>query len=239
MNTNQRRRLVLMPGLDGTGKLFAPLIPLLQPHFDLTVVTYPDLGSFNEYIDCAQGQLPEEPGYSLVAESFSGPVALALMARWSGQIGPSVLCATFARSPLASFTALAGSVPEQMFSIGALSEYFLDVDEVENEDFSETQPLPMNVMDQIDGILLKRRITAFSRIDVSALLPQIETPVLYLNALRDRILSRNDAIMMQQSLSHFECLDIDGPHLLLQARPQQCAELIYKHVMSASHTGSE
>ncbi|MDH3763357.1 MAG: alpha/beta hydrolase [Gammaproteobacteria bacterium] len=228
-----------MPGLDGTGKLFAPLIPLLQPHFDLNVVTYPDLGSFNEYIDCAQGQLPEEPGYSLVAESFSGPVALALMARWSSQIGPSVLCATFARSPLAAFTALAGTVPEQMFSIGALSEFFLDVDEVENEDFSETQPLPMNVMDQIDGILLKRRITAFSRIDVSALLPQIEAPILYLNALRDRILSRNDAIMMQQSLSHFERVDIDGPHLLLQARPRECAELIHKHVMSTSNIGRD
>ena len=228
-----------MPGLDGTGKLFAPLIPLLQPHFDLNVVTYPDLGSFNEYIDCAQGQLPEEPGYSLVAESFSGPVALALMARWSGQIGPSVLCATFARSPLASLTAMAGYVPEQMFSIGALSEFCLDVDEVENEDFSETQPLPMNVMDQIDGILLKHRIAAFSRIDVSALLPQIEVPILYLNALSDRILSRNDAMMMQQNLANFERVDIDGPHLLLQARPRECAELIYKHVMSATHSGSE
>jgi pimeloyl-ACP methyl ester carboxylesterase len=224
-----------MPGLDGTGKLFAPLIPLLQPHFDLTVVTYPDLDSFNEYVDCAQGQLPEEPGYSLVAESFSGPVALALMARWPGQIGPSVLCATFARSPLASLTAMAGYVPEQMFSIGALSEFCLDVDEVEDEDFSETQPLPMNIMDQIDGILLKHRITAFSRIDVSALLPHIEVPILYLNALRDRILSKNDAIMMQQSLPHFERIDIDGPHLLLQTQPQQCAELISKHVMSTAN----
>jgi pimeloyl-ACP methyl ester carboxylesterase len=120
-----------------------------------------------------------------------------------------------------------------------LSEFFLDVDEVENEDFSETQPLPMNVMDQIDGILLKHRIAAFSRIDVSALLPQIEVPILYLNALSDRILSRNDAMMMQQNLANFERVDIDGPHLLLQARPRECAELIYKHVMSTSNIGRD
>lgn len=228
-----------MPGLDGTGKLFAPIIPWLQPLFDLTVVTYPDLDSFNEYVDCAQGQLPDEPGYSLIAESFSGPVALALMARWPAQIGPSILCATFARSPLPAFTSMESHVPEQMFSIGALSEFYLDVDEVEDEDFSETQPLPINVMEQIDGILLKRRIAAFSRIDVSALLPQIEVPILYLNALRDRILSENDAIMMQQNLTNFERVDVDGPHLLLQARPQQCAELIYKHVMFAGNSDSE
>jgi hypothetical protein len=35
-----------MPGLDGTGKLFAPIIPFLQPHFNLVIVTYPDLDSF-------------------------------------------------------------------------------------------------------------------------------------------------------------------------------------------------
>jgi pimeloyl-ACP methyl ester carboxylesterase len=228
-----------MPGLDGTGKLFAPIIPLLQPHFDLTVVTYPDLGSFNEYVDCAQGQLPDEPGYSLVAESFSGPVALTLLARRAGQTGPSVLCSTFARSPLATFTRMASHVPEQMFSIGALSEFYLDVDDVADEDFSETQPLPINVMEQIDGVLLKRRISVFSRIDVSALLPQIEIPILYLHAKLDRVLSENDAVMMQQNLPNFSRTDIDGPHLLLQSRPQQCAELIYKHLMSANSSVSE
>ena len=86
-----------MPGLDGTGKLFAPIIPLLEQHFDLTIVTYPDLDSFSDYIDCAQRQLPETPGFSLLAESFSGPVAMTLMARLPDQIGASVLSSTFAR----------------------------------------------------------------------------------------------------------------------------------------------
>ena len=48
------KTLVLMPGLDGTGRLFEPVIPLLEQQFRLTVVTYPNLNSFNDYINCAR-----------------------------------------------------------------------------------------------------------------------------------------------------------------------------------------
>ena len=230
---NQRRTLVLMPGLDGTGKLFAPIIPLIEPHFDLVIVTYPDLDSFSDYVECAQNQLPERPGFSLLAESFSGPVALALMAQRREQIGASVLSTTFARSPLPSLTRMAKYVPEKTFSIGALNEFCLDVYAIDNQDFSETQPLPLNVTEQLDGTVLKHRISVLSRIDVSALLSSIEVPILYLRAVRDRIVSEHDAIMLQQYLPDIDRVDIDGPHLLLQTRPQRCAELIFKHIQSS------
>jgi pimeloyl-ACP methyl ester carboxylesterase len=225
-----------MPGLDGTGKLFAPIIPLLKPQFDLLFVTYPDLNSFADYIDCAQSQLPDAPGFSLLAESFSGPVAMALLAQHPEPVGPSVIAASFVRSPLTTLTRMANYIPDQMFSIGALSDFCLDVNEVENEDFSETQPLPLNVTEQIDGELLKHRISVFSRIDVSALLPEVRVPILYLHALRDRITSDHDAQMMQNFLPDVNRVDIDGPHLLLQNQPQLCAELIIKHIKPANQS---
>ena len=227
---NQRRRLVLLPGLDGTGKLYAPMVPYLEPHFEMTFVTYPDLDSFADYIVCAQNQLPATPGFSLVAESFSGPVAMALMVHQPEEIGPSVLASTFARSPLATLTRMANSVPADIFSIGALKEFCMDVYASDEEDNSETQPLPLNVSEQLDGTLLKHRISVFSRIDVSALLPNIQAPILQLHGLRDRIVSENDAEMIQSSLPNVERVDIDAPHLLLQTRPQQCSQLIYRHI---------
>ncbi len=220
----------MLPGLDGTGKLFSPIIPHLEAHFDLTIVTYPDLGSFNDYVDSARNQLPESSAISLLAESLSGPIAISLMAQRAGQFGSAILSSTFARSPLAAMTHLAKHVPQQMFSIGALSDFYLDVDAEENQDFSETQPLPLNVMDQVDGVVLRHRIEVMSRIDVSALLPQIDVPVLYLRAKRDRIVSDSDAEMIQQNLPKVARINLDAPHLLLQTRPQECADLIIKHV---------
>jgi len=231
---NEDHTLVLMPGLDGTGKLFAPIIPLLKPYFRLQIITYPDLDKFNDYVDCALSQLPTASEYSLIAESFSGPVALALMAHRPDMIGPSVLSSTFARSPLAELTRMSNYIPDQMFSIGALGQFILDVYEVEDEDFSETQPLPLNVTEQLDGVLLKNRIGALSRIDISALLPGIEVPILYLRGIQDRIVSENDAVVLQTHLPNIRRVDFDAPHLLLQTRPQESAELILQHVRQAA-----
>ena len=230
----QRPTLVLLPGLDGTGRLFEPIIPLLRPLFEVVVVTYPDLDSFSDYVECAKRQLPSTPGFSLVAESLSGPVALALMAERNNQIGPSVLAATFARSPLAELTRMANYIPEHMFSIGALNDFCMDVYTMDAEDMSETQPLPINVTEQLDGTLLKNRISIMSRIDVSALLPEIKIPILYLQAQRDNIVSGSHAIMLQQSLADFNVASIDAPHLVLQTQPKRCVELIYKHIQTGT-----
>jgi len=78
--------------------------------------------------------------------------------------------------------------------------------------------------------LLKNRISAMSRIDISALLPGIEVPILYLRGMQDRIVSESDAVMLQNNLPCIDRVDIDAPHLLLQTRPQQCADLIIQHV---------
>ncbi len=224
------KTLVLMPGLDGTGRLFEPVIPLLEKHFRLAVVTYPDLDSFNDYINCARSQLPAEPGYSILAESFSGPVALALMTQLGDQIGPSVLSATFARSPLQALTRLAAIVPSQMFSIGTLNEYCLDVFAYSGTDDTDTKPLAVDITKQLDGALLQHRITVLSRIDITALLPEIEVPLLYLRATRDRVVSESHAAMLQRNLPHMQRVDIDAPHLLLQTRPRECCEQIFRHL---------
>ena len=145
----------------------------------------------------------------------------------------SALAQASASTPQTSaLTRMANYVPEQVFSIGALSEFCLDVYDIEDEDFSETQPLPLNVMEQLDGVLLKQRISVLSRIDISALLPDIEVPILYLRAVQDRIVAESDAQMIQNYLPDVERVDIDAPHLLLQTRPQQCAELIINYIQS-------
>ena len=225
----QRPTLVLMPGLDGTGRLFEPIIPLLEPQFNLKVVTYPDLGSFNDYVDCAYRQLPQTPGYSLLAESFSGPVALALLSQLQDQIGPSVLCSTFCRSPLQTLTQMASQIPDQMFSLGALASFCFDVDDMQDEDFTDTQPIPLNVTSQLDGAVLKHRISVLSRINVSAMLPDIRTSILFLQGTHDKIVPDSHAQMISQLLPNVHQVNLDGPHMLLQTHPHLCVDLIINH----------
>src|SRR5687767_13530285 len=95
--------LVLLPGFDGTGKLFGPLQAALGTDVVSRTVRYDAERSLEDYIDTVTRILPQENAV-LVAESFSGPVALSLLARHPTRIKCAVLCATFAVSPFRSLT---------------------------------------------------------------------------------------------------------------------------------------
>lgn len=93
--------LVLLPGLDGTGGLFAPLLNVMPAGVIRRVISYPpsERLSYDALLGLIEGQLREEPGVVLVAESFSGPLALRYASEHLGRVRAVVLCASFVRSP--------------------------------------------------------------------------------------------------------------------------------------------
>lgn len=88
--------LVLLPGLDGSGELFAPLVAKLAETVDTRIVRLPLDG---EQTQRALAQrllplLPSEP-FALLAESFSGAVALELARLKPAGLRQLILVATF------------------------------------------------------------------------------------------------------------------------------------------------
>jgi len=112
----------LLPGLDGTGDLFAPLIPHLEPEFELSVVEYSTQDSLADLVETALAQLPNKRNISLIAESFSGPVAISILAQGGALFGPSVLCATFTKSPYRYLAKLAKRLPVSMWDLDSIKE---------------------------------------------------------------------------------------------------------------------
>ena len=76
----QRPRLVLLPGLDGTGLLFEPLLRALPKEIEATVIRYPgdQRLSYDELLEFLRDQLPRDTPFILLGESFSGPLAIRL-----------------------------------------------------------------------------------------------------------------------------------------------------------------
>jgi pimeloyl-ACP methyl ester carboxylesterase len=62
-------------------------------------------------------------------------------------------------------------------------------------------------------------------VDVSAVLPQIVVPVLYLRASEDRLVPRSasDALTI---VPQIRLTEIEGPHFLLQASPSAAAAAV-------------
>lgn len=72
---------IVLPGLDGTGVLLEDFAAALSEHFDVQVIPYPADKPLRYPQLCAFVRERLPPGdFILVAESFSGPVALRLAA---------------------------------------------------------------------------------------------------------------------------------------------------------------
>ena len=215
--------LVLLPGLDGTGELFAPLVRALGDGVTTSVVRYGSELTFDEYVEAAARGLPDD--VVVVAESFSGPVGIALAARHPGKIRCLVLCATFARSPFRALLRFAKFIPARAFaanpSTPAMLRHFCF-----NGDDVALRPSAVSVVSTVPPALMRARLACLAGVDVGPLLRRISTPVLYLRASHDRIVHTRLSKALTSQLPNVSIAEIDGPHLLLQTRPRECAAAI-------------
>ena len=94
-------RLVLLPGMDGTGDLFEPLQEALDPRTRVDIVRYPGSGpqGYDELEPRIRAQLPADEPFVLLGESFSGPLAIAIAATPPPGLRGLILCCSFARAP--------------------------------------------------------------------------------------------------------------------------------------------
>jgi len=97
--------LVLLPGLDGTGKLLTTFVQALAQvlcaPWETQVIAYPKdepLG-YDELERRVRGALPDDRPFVLLAESFSGPIAIRIAASPARAMRGVILCGTFARNP--------------------------------------------------------------------------------------------------------------------------------------------
>ena len=221
--------LVLLPGLDGTGELFAPLLQALGDDFPTSVVRYGAELTFDEYVESAGKALPDQ--CVLIAESFSGPVAIAVAARHPAKIRGLILCATFAVSPLRTLLRAARFVPKRLFRPSLLLPSM-----VNHFCFSgaatAVRPSPVAVVSTVPPAIMRARLACLAATDVRPLLPRVATPVCYLRASNDRIVSSRHGLELTSRLPNVKVTQIDGPHLLLQARPRECAAAITEFIQA-------
>ncbi len=73
-------KIILLPGLDGTGQMLADFAAVLRREHEVEVIRYgPDQVAYGAIETWLEPRLPRED-HVIVAESFSGPLALGIAA---------------------------------------------------------------------------------------------------------------------------------------------------------------
>jgi pimeloyl-[acyl-carrier protein] methyl ester esterase len=220
--------LVLLPGLDGTGKLFGEFVKVLDPCIRAVVVAYPtDQPLAYEALEArVLGALPREQPFVLLGESFSGPIAIRIAARAPAGLAGLILSASFAKNPfpwLAWARPLAAYLPVKSLPRwvraplmwGSLSPH--------------RAPSQMErAMSAVSAAVIRQRIAAILRVDETQALRRIKVPTLVLRARGDRVIPGAATRWIARVLPHAQLVEIDAPHLLLQTRPLECAAAVLR-----------
>lgn len=224
--------LVLLPGMDGTGAMFRDLLGCLPPTLRPVVVSYPPdrPWGYVELVSYVTRALPAGEPYILLAESFSGPVAIRLAAERPPALRGLVLCCTFVRAPV-----LAARLPQHLLlALGAVARFPVLASPLL---FGRSmRPGLMRALHgclrSVDPAVLRARLRAVADVDMTRQAHDINVPALYLQAENDWIVAPSAARNLAHCLPHLLLRRIQGPHLLLQARPRQSADMIAEFAAS-------
>jgi pimeloyl-[acyl-carrier protein] methyl ester esterase len=221
-------RVLLLPGLDGTGRLFRPLLDAFPSPIDARVIAYPNdrVLSADELAAFVSASIdPAEP-YWLVAESFSGPIALQIASQPAHRPSGIVLAATFARAPIGwlatmpSLAALAAHLPRAAMTAGVRAMM------TGRDAPPELVEAVVDAIASVPKAVIAARIRQVLTSDVRSVAAAIRVPTLVISARRDRLVPSRRTAELRASMPHAEHAEIDAPHLVLQRFPVECAEHI-------------
>ena len=227
--------LLLLPGADGTGLLFKPLLNYIEAsNFDTSKIAiinlnYDESGQvLNQSLAMQAARIEDlyahEP-VQIIAESYSGLLAYELLMRQRLEITQVIFVASFLSMP-SKLAPLAAKLkpkylqsalkytPERIWGrvvFGRWQNHYL-------------QSFFMEAMQQTPNELLQQRLEIIAKAKV----PTVKThvPCLYLQGKQDNLVAAKNIAPFRQLFTNFDCQALEGTHFLLQTNPKGVWEAI-------------
>jgi len=223
--------ILLLPGLDGTARLFEPFMAAAPSGLAFCALALPQdrPRRYDELADWVIAQLPSEP-VALVAESFSGPLAL-LVADRAPNVAKVALCASFVQAPLPRLmTRLPSPLLRMPLPVAFLQAFLTGGN-------ARLAAAVQSATSSVPHRVLASRIAAVGDVDVTPELARYRRPLLWLRAERDRLIPARCTTPARAIRPEATYADVDAPHLLLQAQPHLAWRALLPF-LSASQDGA-
>lgn len=227
--------LVMLPGLDGTGLVFEPLLAHLPEEITAQVVRYPAdrIMTFQEHVAFARRHLPKQKPFVLLAESFSGPIGLQLLAEPPDNLVGVIFVATFAHYPSPFLLDAGRFLPQglllKLFSTTLFSRFFC----LGGASASSVK-LFRTALDSVKLNVLSNRLQILAELP-----PPPDTDFsgacLYIQPRSDRMVSSRAIPPLQRHLPQLQVEQLSGPHIILLAQPETGAHLISDFVAALTN----
>ena len=225
-------RVVLLPGMDGTGTLFESFVNELPGGIDAEILQYPldRYAPYSELVNLVQSRCSNSEPFVLVAESFSTPIAIRYAATNPWNLKGVILCAGFAESPLRGVKRFLAFLGAPILGRTAPPKFVVEYWLIGRGATPSLFEAVSAAISSVHPRVLSARIREVLACDVRLELAQISVPMLYIRAGQDRLLKSFCLESIQRVKPQVEAVTLSGPHLLLQREPRRSAEAVVKFV---------
>ena len=226
-------KLVLLPGMDGTGDLFRPLLHVLPAGLEPLVVSYPtdQRLTYAKLTNLVRSMLPDNETFLLLGESFSGPIAIRIASERPAGLKALYLCCTFSTNPHPQFRRLRPLL--NVFPIKRIPSFVSEFILLGAESTHERRDEFEAALEPVDPAVIRLRAREALSIDVTDRLNSVEVPTVYLRATDDRVVPKSASEHIQGHLPDMRIVDIEGPHFLIQTKPQEIVSVIQDHIANS------
>jgi len=216
-------QLVLLPGMDGTGRLFAPFLSELE-HHNSQIISLPDSGpqDYPSLCEWLLPRLPQRP-FVLLGESFSGPLAM-MLAAGNANIKGLILVATFMQPIRPRLRRLSRYFPMSYFLrspvlIRLATRYLL------GSPNSQSLMLVAGILQGLEPGLIRRRLNSLDGLNQTQW-AATSCPVLYLQAEKDSLVPAVAVNEFKFFCPSMQFVSLPANHFVLQALPVQSAAAV-------------
>ena len=215
--------IVLLPGLHGTGGLWGALLAEIPAGVRTRVIehTTKRVCGYGALRRRVEEELRREGEMVLVAESFSGAMALEIAARDPPRVKGVVLCASFVTRPVPAVLSVLGAglalVGAGVYVPGWAVKVFL-------AGSGGSRELVRGVQREVRRVwpaVLAYRVLQAAWIDGRRALARCKSPVLLLAGRKDRLVGPRSVRRMKRVRGDMAVKVIEGPHLLAQVRARE------------------
>jgi pimeloyl-ACP methyl ester carboxylesterase len=218
----ERLLTLLLPGLDGTGRLFSRFVAASGGTLELKVLSYPPdrvLG-YAQLEELVRREIPIDRPFALLGESFGGPLALRIAAHGAPGLVGVVLATSFHRRPAASPIRALRPLSPAFFRLPLPAHavrILLAGPEAPRDLVEEVRAAVATVR----GNVMASRAHEALHVDATEWLLRCPVPILFVGGRHDRLLRSAIPIEIRALRADVEIRMLDAPHLALQTCPAE------------------
>ena len=219
--------VILLPGLDGTGELFEPLVQCLPERVKPIVISYPrcECRSYRELKELVMPFIPEDLPFFVLGESFSGPLSVMISYENPKGLKGLVLCASFIKNP---FILLPSWI--KFLSFGPIYRLWPALISIRaalaGGRFRPIADLALNAIRSVSPSVIACRVKEILSANVERELRLCKCPVLYLMAEKDLLIRSHNYEIIKAMKKDVKLEKIDTQHFILQMEPERSSKIL-------------